>query len=158
MRSFDRKTVYRFGVSIILAGAAVLLFVLNREEAKTPEEIQREFTQAAQAIESEIDRILEGFGVEKAWIKRREVRASDGGFMRIERRVLIPPTIIPVLVNRELNLLARRFDGRAVATENLRENTVTIHILLHQSIIQTIILKYHTDSPTEGTREHRKHV
>lgn len=154
----NKNTIYRITASILLAWIAVLLFILNREETKSPEELQQEFVQSAQSIDKEIDGILEGFGVQKAWIRRREIAGSTEAFARIERRVLIPPTIVPVLINREFNLLAKRFRGRAVATENLKENTVTIHILLHQSVIQTIILKYHTETPTKGTREQRKQV
>jgi hypothetical protein len=158
MKLVDRSAVYRLTASILLAAVAVALFILNREESKSPEGLQQEFTRSAQSIDKEIDVILEGFGVQKAWIKKREIAVSGEGFARIERRVLIPPTIVPVLINREFNLLAQRFRGRAVATENLKENTVTIHILLHQSIIQTIILKYHTETPAKGRREQRKQV
>ena len=134
----------------------MVLFILNREDTKTPEELQQEFSLSAQGIDKGIDDILDHFGVEKEWVRKKNIEGGDGRFHRVERRVLIPPTIIPAMVNREMNLLARRFQGRAVATENLKENTVTIQILLYQSVIQTVILKTDQNIPTKDTREQTK--
>jgi hypothetical protein len=158
LKSIDRKVIYRLTASILLASAAGLLFILNRQENKMPEDLQQEFDLSVREIDREVDNILENFGIERTWIQRKEIAGIDDGFTRIERRVLIPPTIIPVLINREFNLLAKRFHGKAVATENLRENSVTIHIVLHQSVIQTIILKTHQDIRSKGIREQRKNV
>jgi hypothetical protein len=155
----SKGIIWRLAISIVLGASAVLLFILNRdEEVVTAEEMQRQFSVSVQSIDAEVDGILEKFGVEKGWIKRSEIPATGGGLARIERHVLIPPTVVPVLVNREFNLLARRFQGRVVATENLKENTVTIHILLHQSIIHTIILKIHHNIQNKGTREQAAEV
>lgn len=155
----DTSTIVRISLSVFLAGAAAFLFTLNREEsAERPEEFEPGFVLSVQQIDKEIDGILENFGVEKTWVKKKEIGGRNSQFARIERRVLIPPTIIPVLVNHEFNMLARRYQGRAIATENIRDNIVTIHILLHRTIIQTVILKINPDMKVKGTREQTKKI
>ena len=159
LKSLDKTIILRVIFSVLLAVAAVVLFILNRErEVESPEELQKEFTLSSQAIDQEIDGILGKFGIERDWVQKKDVKGDDARFKRVERRVLIPPSVVPALVNREMNLLAHRFQGRAVATENLKENTVTIHILLHQSVIQTVILKIDQNIQTKGLREQARKV
>jgi len=153
-----RTTVIRLSASVVLACLAVALFILNREEqVKAPQELQREFLVSARAIDKGVDDILDRFGVEKTWIRKKQLTA-DERFTRVERRVVIPPSIIPAMVNREMNLLAHRFQGRAVATENLRENTVTIQIILDRSVIQTVILKIDQNIQPKDAREQSKEI
>lgn len=147
MTDIERGTMIRLLISVTLAVIAVLLFILNRHvEGKTPEELEREFVLAAQTIDKEVDIVLEHFGIEKAWVRKKEISDPERHFTRVERLVAIPPTIIPAMMNRQLNALAGRYQGRAVATENLKENSITIHIILQQSVIQTIILKVKPES------------
>ena len=142
MKKIEKGTLIRLSLSIALALLAAGLFILNRaNEVKTPDELEQEFALSAQTIDKEVDVILDHFGIEKTWVRRKEIKDPRGLFRRVERRVAVPPNIIPALMNRELNSLARRFQGRAVATENLKENSVTIHIILRQIVIQTVILK-----------------
>ena len=54
---------------------------------------------------------------------------------------MIPPDVLPVQLNQALNSMARRYHGRAIASENLKENSVTIHIELEGYIVETIILR-----------------
>lgn len=159
MKALSKSTIVRLAISVVLASATVFLFILNREEqAKNSEELQQEFTLSAQTIDREIDGILEHFGIERDWVQKKNINGGDSHFLRIERRVLIPPSVVPALVNREMNILAHRFQGRAVATENLKENTVTIHIVLHQSVIQTVILKVDQNIQPKGSREQAKKI
>ncbi len=134
--------IIRLLLSVTLAVIAVGLFILNREaEVKTPAELEREFILSSSAIDKEVDLVLDQFGIEKTWVRKREISDPGGRFRRVERRVAVPPDVLPAMLNRELNSLARRFRGRAVATENLKENSVTIQIILQQTVIQTVIVK-----------------
>lgn len=137
-----KDILLRILVAVALAAAALALFVMNRNlGTMTPEESELEFASSVVNIDREVEEVLEQFGVERAWIRRKEIGSADNQFVRVERVVSIPPDIIPAVMNRELNIIAWRYRGRAVATENQKENSVTIHILIHDIIVQTVILK-----------------
>lgn len=159
MTKIEKGISIRFLMSGTFALVAVYLFILNRNgESEPPPKFHRELDQMAQAIDIEVDGVLENFGIEKAWVRRREINDRENHFLRIERRVAVPPRIVPIMVNRELNVLARRYHGRAVATENLKENSVTIHIILNQRVIQTVILTGETESRKENNEDQLKKI
>ena len=138
---------------------AAVLFIVNRHpDIKSPEEIEKEYVAAAGTLDHQIDTLLQDFGIEKEWVKRTVVSDQVGNFTRIERRVAIPSDILPASMNKEINSLARKFDGRAVATENLKDNSVTIHIVLHEKIIHTVILKTYPDMRRKEQREQSRKV
>ena len=140
-QTFDKGTVMRSLVAIALAIAALSLFFLNRKTVVIPPEPARQdLSEAIKQIDREVESLLAKFRIEEGWIRKRRVSTPDKTFFRVERRIKIPQDIIPALVNVELNSMAHRFDGRAVATENLKENSVTIHIELGRTIVQTIVL------------------
>ena len=60
-----------------------------------------------------------------------------------------------ISLNVAFNQLAKRYDGRAIASENLKENTVTIHIEIEGYIIQTIIVKPTRDLQRTEKKQHQ---
>ena len=159
MKTVEKGIAVRLSISISLALVAAVLFVLNNaREQKTPEALEREFELSSRTIDKEIDLVLDHFGIEKTWVRRKEINDPAGIFRRIERRVAIPASVIPALLNRELNSLAHRFRGRAVATENLKENSVTIHIILQQTVVQTLILKVNPEIQKKKSDDESKKV
>ncbi len=142
MAKIEQGTLIRLLGCAVLGVTVVGLFIFNRMgEINSPQEPDQDFAFSVQAIDKEVDVVLGHFGIEKSWVRRKEIKDSSRHFIRVERRVAIPPHVVPAMMNRELNSLAHRFHGRAVATENLRDNSVTIHIILQQTVIQTVILK-----------------
>lgn len=148
----------RIALTVLLAGAAVALFILNRRPEPAPPPDPQAEVRTLETLDRQVDDVLQAFGVEKDWVKRKEYVDSAKEFRRIERRVLVPPEIIPAAMNRELNILAHQYQGRAVATENMKENTVTIHLLVDGTIVQTIILKVHPSLRRKVQREQSRKV
>jgi hypothetical protein len=156
---FDRGIVTRIVVSVLLAAAAVSLYVFSSQTTiPPPRAAECDFASVLDSIDKQVDAVLASYGVEPSSVKRKEFVEPEERFVRVERRVLIPPTVIPATVNRDLNLLARQYRGRAVATENLRENSVTIHILVQENVVQTVILKVHQDNRKKQQREQSRKV
>ncbi len=144
-KRLDWGMVFRVITAVLLAGAAFGLFLLNRagqkEEILQPREVQKDLSSVAAEMDQQVDTILARFKIEKSWSRKQRVAIPGTGLYRTERRVLIPPDVQPVQMNVAFNRMARKYDGRAIASENIKENLVTIHIELEQYIIQTIILK-----------------
>ena len=139
---FEKGVLIRVFVSVALAGAALMLFLIERSALVQPPEVrQRNVREIALDLDREVDSVLVRFRIEKRWIRKTRIPIPNAELSRTERRVVIPPDVLPVQMNQMLNAMARRYSGRAVASENLKENSITIHIELEGYLVQTIILK-----------------
>lgn len=143
LTSSDKTLLVRLGVSVLLAIAALGLFFASRSTSTRPiEPSKKEFSQTvATEVDRGVEAVLSRFKIEKQWIRKREIPLPHSDTKRIERRVAIPPDVIPLQVNVALSTMAKQYDARAVASEDLKENTLTIHIEMDGLIVQTIILK-----------------
>ncbi|MBI1806311.1 MAG: hypothetical protein HYR76_04575 [Ignavibacteria bacterium] len=138
----DKPVIFRFFTSIALAGLALGLFFMSRpKQAKLPERLQHDIGEIVTGVDRDVDSVLARFHIEKSWIRKKQVPVPNSTISRTERQVLIPHDVLPVQMTLAFNTMARRFDGRAIASENMKENSITIHIELEGYIVQTIILK-----------------
>jgi hypothetical protein len=109
-------------------------------------------SEAVRAIDAGIDSVLASFGIPEKDIRKQAQSPGGNDFSRTERRVSIGPEIVPVMVNAALNTMAHRYGARAVASENIRLKTVTIHLELGGAVIHTVILKIDPRmTPATGT-------
>ena len=137
----------RIVLSLVLACIALGVFLLNQRTLKThsnsveTKEREQELSSALANIDHDVDSVLTRFGIEKEWIRKRQIPLEKVKLTRTERRVAIPENVLPITMNAAFNTMAKRYNGRAVASENLKENTVTIHIEVKGCIIETIIVK-----------------
>ncbi len=139
---FEKGVIFRLLLAAALGCAALALFFLSMPDPeRTPDQLRQEFSASLPAIDHEVDSVLTRFGIEQAWVRKRQIAVPEQNFVRTERRVAVPPEVVPAIMNVAFNSMAHRFGGRAVATENVKENSVTIHIELQKVIVQTIILK-----------------
>jgi hypothetical protein len=151
----DKGFFFRIFASVLLAGAAVGLYVMNQTPlTPPPASAEEQLAKTLAQIDREIDTVLAHFGIEPAWIRKQQVTVPNNVFIRTERRVMIPPDVVTVQMNAALNSMMRHYGGRAVATENLKENTVTIHLKLQEQIVQTVVLK--NSSELKKHNEQRK--
>ena len=139
----DISLFIRFVLIVALAGLA--LGLISEKYRQPAEKIQSDISTTIKEIDREVDSVLTQFRIEKNWCKKKQFPVPGTNISRTEMRVLIPPDIIPVQVNHALNLMAKRYGGRAIGSENSKDNSVTIHIKLENCIIETIILKTSKD-------------
>ncbi len=133
----------RIFIAVFLLVILVALFIFEEtEKKKMPrQDINTEAIDTFNNIDSVIESVLAKFDIQENWIKRVEFKIPGTQKTRIERRVQIPPEIIPAIVNLELSRAVKNFNMTVSASENLKENIVTIHIHNENIIIQSIILK-----------------
>jgi hypothetical protein len=152
IKHFNTGILVRIALSIMLAGAALGLFWMSKTKlAKPTEQLPPpDISKTLADIDRDVDTVLAHFKIEKAWARKQNVPIPNSNITRTERRIAIPKSIEPMMMNIALSSMAKRYNGRAIASENLKENTVTIHIEVEGYIIQTIILKPTADlKPTE---------
>ena len=116
---------FRIGGSVLVAGILLALFLIGREVQPSTESSlpdPKETLAAIALLDRGIDAVLAGFD------------------------------IVPVDVNAALNATAHRYRARAVASENLRLHSVTIHLELDGAVVHTVILKSITRRKPSGGR------
>ena len=151
-QNFDKGIIFRFLLSIVLAAAALGLFLMSRSKITEPvAKSEKDFSSITVQLDRDVDTVLSHFKIQKEWTKKLQFPVPNSSLNRIERRILIPPDVLPVQMNLVLNRMAKRYNGRAVASENLKENIVTIHIEVEGTIIETIVLK--TDAHLKKNKE-----
>ena len=150
----SKSVAVRLVLIVALAAAALGMYFMSRTSSQQPEAPSKK--EPAQASLSELDRqvdaVLSKFKIDKAWVRKTEIPIPNSSLRRIERRIGIPPDIAPVQVNVSLNDMAKRYNARAVASENTKENSVTIHIELDGYVVQTIVLKTNPDLKPGGKK------
>lgn len=148
--------IIRIVASLLLALGALALFLAGPRDgpAGGDEPPAAAGIRAAVSIDGGIDSVLASFGIPDRDIRKRSAGPGETGYTRTERRVRVGPDIVPVMVNAALSRMAHRYGARAVASENLRLNTVTIHLELGGAVIHTIILRVNPRaagrSPAQG--------
>ena len=150
----QKHILARLIVAVGLAAAALVLFFMSRSAINKIEESKEALSPAiAISIDRDVDSVLTRFKVEKSWIRKSSIKLANTTLHRIERRIAVPTENPTVQMNVALNAMAKRYGGRAVASENVKENAVTIHIELQGYVVQTIILKATPDVKRGGPKE-----
>jgi hypothetical protein len=146
---FEKSIIFR--IVFILAATAIGLSLATKYTAPISHaRSQQEIAGIAKMIDGEVDSVLAQFPIDKSWNRKRQYRIPETDLTRTERRVAIPPEVNPIMINRALNIMAQQYSARAIGSENLKENTVTVHIKLESYIIETISIKTTRDLKRPG--------
>ena len=136
-----RGTLMKSGGAVILAGATLVVFLMERRRDPPPGPAPA--PQPAEAIarlDAGIDTVLSRFGMGPGAVKKRVIELPGGLFTRTERRAEVPDSVALVSVNAALNAMAGLHGARAVASEEPKFRTVTVHIELGGTVVHTIVL------------------
>jgi hypothetical protein len=85
-----------------------------------------------------VDALFADYGIKRPWIRTWQVHTPDRKFVRIQRRVYVPPEFVSPSFNLELNRRLAEYGARAIATERTKENTVTMHIMKDRTVVESI--------------------
>lgn len=132
----------------MLAVGSLVLFMANRVTDKIDLKNARKETQFRPLlgqVNKVIDTLLERHQVDIKWVKSWSVFAPGKKFIRVERRVYVPPRFISLDFNHDLGRELARFDLRVVATERTKESTVSMHIINNGMVIESITFVLNRD-------------
>jgi hypothetical protein len=156
----QRDFAIRVGAVALLAAAAVALFVFSRsgtDGARPATAAVAPLSQASvTAVDHAVDSVLRTFSLDRASLRTASYPIPHSNLKRIEKRVSVPPAFSSIQVNHALNQVAREFGGRVVASENLKEQLVAMHVEMSGLIIETVILKTASDPPPAPPRRKRR--
>ncbi len=131
--SFRRK----FILAGLLAVLALVLFLLNGS-GPSPDLRAIVYKGNIKDITVIVDTVLARHGIDKSSVKTWQVKGPDKKFLRVERRVEVPPEFISLNFNQELSERLSGIGLHLVATERTKENTVTMHVKKDDTILQSI--------------------
>jgi hypothetical protein len=93
---------------------------------------------ARREIDAVIDTLLTKYRIEKEWVKSWQVQTPGKGFVRSERRVLVPPEFVSLSFNLDLNKMLSDYGARAIASERTKESIVTMHVVKEGTVLETL--------------------
>ncbi|MBI5476992.1 MAG: hypothetical protein HY964_09700 [Ignavibacteriales bacterium] len=131
---------------ILLFNIALLFFscfavqVLSQSANNTNDEL-KSFKDRAFKIDAEVDSILSRAQIKPDAIKKKTINTTDPEIKRIERKINVQENFSTIEFNQAINMMAQKYGGRAIGSENTKEKSVAIHIKLDRYIIETVILK-----------------
>ncbi|MBI3189203.1 MAG: hypothetical protein HYZ33_01005 [Ignavibacteriales bacterium] len=141
---FEQNLISRIFAIMTLAGISFGLYstkspvsAVTKSETNEPSYLQVNLNE----IDVQVDSLLVKHGILLKAIRKKKIQAKESDFVRIERQVPTPTGLVSVLMTANFHAMAKRYNGRAIASENLKENTVTIHIEAGKNIVQSLILR-----------------
>jgi hypothetical protein len=114
------------------------------------------FKDRAFKIDAEVDSILSRAQIRPDAIKKKVINTTDPEIKRIERKINIQENFSTIEINQAINMMAQKYGGRAIGSENTKEKSVAIHIRLDRYIIETIILRATKDLKPLIVEKHTK--
>lgn len=111
------------------------------QSANNPNDGFKSFKDRAFKIDAEVDSILTRAQIKPDARKKKVINTTDPEIKRVERRINVPEDFSTIEFNQALNMMAQKYGGRAIGSENTKEKSVAIHIKLDRYVIESIILK-----------------
>lgn len=156
-RFFEKGIIFRLLLSAILAAGTLLLINASKPPVgETAGGKKQRFDELQRQIDRGVDSVLGGFGIGQTVTRKKTITFLNSEISRIERRVSIPGDLPAVELNVALNSLAQEYGGRSVGSENTKEGTVTVHLEIGKTIVQTVILKPDTRPGRKGRDNPRR--
>lgn len=128
------KLIVVLTLAIVCVALAFLVGELPVSSAEHAADVRDEVAD----VNAVLDSLFARYHIERKAVKTWHVQTPDKKFIRVERRVIVPPDFISLRFNHDLSRELERFGARAVATERTKENAVTMHIKRDGIIIQSI--------------------
>ncbi|HMD13059.1 MAG TPA: hypothetical protein VKI62_00395, partial [Bacteroidota bacterium] len=96
-QNFDKGIIFRFLLSLVLAAAALGLFLMSRAKITQPvAKNEKDFSSLTLQLDRDVDTVLSHFKIQKEWSRKLQVPIPNSTLNRVERRVLIPPDVLPI--------------------------------------------------------------
>lgn len=127
-------------IIILTSGTVILIMIQNSESAG--KKLNENYSTAAfiDSVNKGIDSIYQKFQIEFANIRKSEKEIFGTGLKYREFRISIPTKFPVILLNRELNVLAKKFGGEAYGSENTKKKTIILNVKYGDYITHSILL------------------
>ena len=128
-------------VAVMLLASCFVLFMANRVTEKIEGKSllkEAELRPFLLEINQSVDTLLDRYEIDRKWVASWNVMSRDRRFIRVERRVYVPPQFISLDFNHDLSRALAKYGARVVATERTKEMSVSMHIILNGMIVESI--------------------
>jgi hypothetical protein len=142
----DSSVRRRIGVALILGILAVVLVLITSSD-----EPPHTGTLSGGPLVASVDSLVDGFlreqGIDRKKERKWSVRNRDGDVIRMERRVLVPPDLITLELNRALDHAVEPLGGHVAGTERTKESIVVLHVVVGGMTVHTLTLEHERKKP-----------
>ena len=103
-----------------------------------------------EGVRNSVDSLLVLHHIKGGNVKTWQVNLPKGIAARTEQRIFVSPGFVSVRFNHDLNTAVRPFRARVVATERVREDIVTMHIVRSGRTVWSMV--FVTDPGLQSTQ------
>jgi hypothetical protein len=131
-----------------LAAATVVLLLSMRVRDKVEDRTLLDEANARpllQAIDARVDSLLDRYTIQQAWRKSWIVTTPGKKFIRKERRITVPSRFVSLDFNHDLSRELSGVSARLIASERTKESTVSMHIMVDDMIVETLVFVLNRD-------------
>jgi len=131
-----------------LAAATVVLLLSMRVRDKVEDRTLLDEANARpllQAIDARVDSLLDRYNIQQAWRKSWIVTTPSKKFIRKERRITVPSRFVSLDFNHDLSRELSGVSARLIASERTKESTVSMHIMVDDMIVETLVFVLNRD-------------
>jgi hypothetical protein len=131
LRDRDPLELKAIGAGLLLCCALVLLAVDQMSPIPShKEEVgSSAVPRVREGINRAVDSLLVLYGIDQSAVRTWQVTMPDKRVARMEQRIIVSPQFASVRFNHDLNTAVGAFQARVAATERVKENSVTMHIV-----------------------------
>lgn len=83
----------------------------------------------AASVQAAIDTLLDHYGIERSGIKTWRILSADKKPVRVEQRIPVTKEFPSLVFNFELQRMLQPLGAQVFATERLKDNIVTMHVI-----------------------------
>ena len=92
-----------------------------------------------ESVGRRVDSLFAVYGIARSHVKTWQVGVPNHPAVRTEQRVRVPPSFASVRFNHDLSKAIRPFGARVAATERIREEVVTMHIVRSGRTVRSMV-------------------
>jgi polysaccharide deacetylase 2 family uncharacterized protein YibQ len=139
----DRGLRVRMWIAGVLVVFIVLLFVAERFITLVQPNLDRmqekRDVASIESLQEDVERILNDYGIQPEWIRRKVVEVDDLGHVRDLWLIRVPHNLPFASLNLDLKMMAEQYQGKAFAVENAKEAQISLHIVFRKTIRYSLI-------------------
>jgi hypothetical protein len=147
MASGVRPVTVRLAAALVMTVAAALLLFLDVQSPPRAQSRSASFSPAASGgIQAAVDSMLRRYGISRSAVRTWNVLSREKKVVRVAQQIEVSRDFPSLVFNDQLQRMLEPVEAHVVATERLKDNSVTMHIVCGGRTVRSLVFAL-TDSP-----------
>jgi len=142
-----RPVTVRLAAALVMTVAAALLLFLDVQSPPATQSRSASISPAASGgIQAAVDSMLRRHGISRSAVRTWNVLSLEKKVLRVAQQIEVPRDFPSLVFNDQLQRMLEPVEAHVVATERLKDNSVTMHIVCGGRTVRSLVFTL-SDSP-----------